>query len=196
MKSEEGMRPGNGRHAQTRRNDMEKPRLKFVVPVRFTGTVVVEVPASVPEPRRERWRQGRPRPAGADDEEPGRPRGRRLRGVPGGVRARQGNRRWGLGRVPDAGRERAVVAASRPRPCRSRTACRQGGSRRLAARRPGRGRPRPGRPASLPASTTGGWRSRSATWSRGWESRTRSGRSTRPSRRTGKKGKGNRPLTR
>ena len=32
---------------------MEKPRLKFVVPVRFTGTVVVEVPASVPEPRRE-----------------------------------------------------------------------------------------------------------------------------------------------
>ena len=32
---------------------MEKPTLKFVVPVRFTGTVVVEVPASVPERRRE-----------------------------------------------------------------------------------------------------------------------------------------------
>jgi hypothetical protein len=32
---------------------MKKPTLKFVVPVSFTGTVVVEVPASVPKRRRE-----------------------------------------------------------------------------------------------------------------------------------------------
>jgi hypothetical protein len=55
MKRKETVRPGDRRHAQTTRKDAmkKKPMLKVMVPVAFTGAVEVEVPAALPQDRRD-----------------------------------------------------------------------------------------------------------------------------------------------